>query len=113
MKNLESRLQIQCVKWFRYQYPELIIFSIPNGGHRNPVTAKIMKAEGVLSGVADLFLAYPSKGYNGYFIEMKISKGKQSENQKIFQENIVKYQYKYDIAYNFEDFMTLINEYIG
>ena len=55
----ESRLQAACVRWFRYQYPNLLIFAIPNGGRRNEVEAKIMKEEGVLPGIADLELLLP------------------------------------------------------
>ena len=53
MKHVESSLQIQCVRWFRYQYPSRTIFSIPLGGNRNAVTGAILKAEGALAGVAD------------------------------------------------------------
>ena len=33
----ESQLQIQCVRWFRYQYPKLapLLIHIPNGRHRS------------------------------------------------------------------------------
>ena len=83
MKQLESKLQILCVKWFRLQFPNVLIFSIPNGGQRSLITAKILKAEGTVSGVADLQILKAKKGYNGLFIEMKYGKGKQSENQSI------------------------------
>ena len=86
MKNLESKLQIECVKWFRLQFSNVLIFSIPNGGQRSLITAKILKAEGTVSGVADLQIMKAKKGYNGLFIEMKYGKGKQSENQLNFQK---------------------------
>ena len=58
-KQSESQLQSECVRWFRYQYPEFknVLFAIPNGGKRNISTAKRLKSEGVVPGVADLFLA--------------------------------------------------------
>ena len=65
MKNLESKLQILCVEWFRLQFPNVLIFSIPNGGQRSLITAKILKAEGTVSGVADLQIMKAKKGYNG------------------------------------------------
>ena len=51
MNNAESRLQQACVRWVRYQYPDLVVYAIPNGGKRNAVTGAILKAEGVLAGV--------------------------------------------------------------
>ena len=52
MRHLESKLQQAMVKWFRLRHPDLMLFHIPNGGKRSPITAKILKAEGVLPGVA-------------------------------------------------------------
>jgi len=33
----ESHIQIQCVRWFKYQYPQLasLLIHIPNGRHRS------------------------------------------------------------------------------
>ena len=63
MRHLESSLQIHCVRWFRYEHPDLVIFSIPNGGKRSAITAKIMKAEGQMPGVADLFVMCSKNNY--------------------------------------------------
>lgn len=111
-KHDESKLQIVCITWFRLQYPEYVLFAIPNGGFRNGKEAKILKAEGVLAGVADLFLMFPNNGYMGMFIEMKFGKGKQSDFQITFQENAEKQGYKYVIANSLESFMEEVNSYI-
>lgn len=119
-KQSESQLQSECVRWFRYQYPEyrLLLFSIPNGGKRNISTAKRLKAEGVVSGVADLFLAVPCQNdegeYNwlGYFIEMKYAKGKQTESQIEFQKEVEHQAYKYSTCNSFDDFKELIENYL-
>lgn len=47
------------------------IWATPNGGLRNKITAATMKAEGVLAGVWDVFVAIPAHGYHGMFIEFK------------------------------------------
>jgi hypothetical protein len=84
MKNLESKLQISCMKWFSHQYSkyDALCFAVPNGGKRGVVTASIMKAEGVKSGVADVLLLVPNGLFNGLCIEFKIGKVKQSTGQK-------------------------------
>lgn len=56
---------------YRYPHHARLLFAIPNGGHRNKVTAAILKSEGVTSGVPDLFFAFPSAGCSGLFLEMK------------------------------------------
>lgn len=113
MKQQESKLQINCVKWFRMQYPTVTIFSIPNGGNRNLVTAQILKAEGTLAGVADLQILRAANGYNGLFIEMKYGKGKQNENQKLFQQKCEAENYKYVVCASFDEFKNEVEQYLG
>ena len=113
MRHEESTLQIGCVRWFRYQYPKLVIMAIPNGGNRNIVTAAIMKREGVLAGAGDLFLTFASHGYHGLWIEMKTAKGRQSPEQKQFQFLMECNGYKYVVCRSFEEFKNEIENYIG
>lgn len=114
MKNHESNLQIACVKWFKMQYPQYLynFWATPNGGQRNRVTAIFLKKEGVLAGVADLQLAVPNKDYNGFFIEMKYGKGKQTESQKLFQEAVEKQGYKYMVIRDLETFISEVRKYL-
>lgn len=59
--------------WWRAQYRSMeeLLIAIPNGGARNLATGAMLKAEGVRRGVPDIFLAYPSGGYHGLWIELK------------------------------------------
>jgi hypothetical protein len=66
----EHEEQRELVCWFRRKWPDVRIFAIPNGGYRSRATAGRLKAEGVLSGVPDLFV--PAWGL---WIEMKRAKG--------------------------------------
>lgn len=127
MKQLESKLQAECVKWFRLQHPDKIIFAIPNGGSRNVMEAANLKRSGVLSGVSDLFIAEPSMmdvnigsekssiyvpkfvQYHGMFIEMKYGKNKLQESQKIFSESVIKKGYYFVTCYSFDDFKKRLN----
>lgn len=114
MRHQESRLQKDCVKWFRYQYPQFnkLFFSIPNGGKRDVITASIMKAEGTVSGVTDLMLAVPRKNHHGMFIEMKFGKGKLTDDQELFKSAVEKYNYKHVTCYSFDEFEREINFYL-
>ena len=112
MKQIEHHLQCSCVTWFRLQYPRLVMFAIPNGGARSVTTGAMLKAEGVLAGVADLFLMFPVKLFHGLFIEMKTDKGRQSESQKEFQAVAETNGYKYVVCRSFEDFKNEILTYL-
>lgn len=113
----ESNLQINCFKYFRYQYPHLakLFFAIPNGGRRNAREAARMKAEGVTAGVADAILLAPSSNgeYNSLCIEFKTEKGRQSDAQKEFQKDAESQGNKYDIVRNFDDFVFCIKNYLS
>lgn len=111
-KHYESELQRACVTWFRLQYPNQVLFAIPNGGFRKGREAGILKAEGVLSGVADLFLMLASKEYHGLFIEMKYGAGKQSQAQISFQAQTHTTGYKYVVITSLEGFINEVNTYI-
>lgn len=108
----ESKLQSTCVKWFRLQYPHITLFAIPNGGNRDAVTGAIMKREGVLAGVADLFIMVPSGGYHGLFIEMKTPTGKLQESQKVFAEQAFRNRYLYMVIRSVDDFMAVVKAYL-
>jgi hypothetical protein len=110
MTHNESKLQRMCVQWFRVQFPHLVLFAIPNGGRRGKVEASIMKGEGVLAGVADLFLMLPAGHYNGLFIEMKYD-GRQSGSQRNFERKARENGYGYVICRTFEEFQNTILAY--
>lgn len=115
-KDEEHRLQKSCVEWFNAAYPKYAkgLFAVPNGGRRDVVTAKRLKDEGVLAGVADLILSISRGGFNMLCIEMKTPKGRQSENQKKWQSFIEKHgPAKYVIVRSLEQFINEINDYIN
>jgi hypothetical protein len=114
MRHDESRLQQSCVRWFRLAHPKLALnlISIPNGYQTSATQARIAKAEGLVSGAADLFLFYPSDGCHGLAIEMKTEKGRQSETQKEWQKAVEDVGYKYIIIRSIDMFILCINNYL-
>ncbi len=107
----EDRLQSQCVRWFRLQHPNHVLFAIPNGGNRNAITGALLKKTGTLAGVADLFLMHASLN-NGLFIEMKVGKNKLTASQKEFKRKAIEAEYGYIVCRTLDEFMNEINEYL-
>lgn len=114
MLSHEHQLQVECVKWFRIQYPKLagLLFAIPNGGLRDIRVATRLKAEGVLPGVPDLFFAYPAAGWNGFFIEMKYGKNTVTDAQKEMINQLSEAGYWCAIVYSFDQFRREIENYL-
>jgi len=97
-----------------------MMFAIPNGGNRHIVTAKKLKAEGVKSGVPDIFLAIPKWTlspnrhiiYTGLFIEMKFGKNKLSENQRGWVARLKYKEYRVAVCYGFDEAKKVIEQYL-
>lgn len=111
----EHRIQCACVRWFRLSYPTIrnCLFAVPNGGRRDAVTAAKLKAEGVVSGVADLILLIPRREFGALLIEMKTPKGTQSASQKEWQKLVEEQGYRYIICRSLDDFMTKVEAYLN
>ena len=114
MRNVESKIQIACVNWFRYKYPQYkkILFSVPNGGARNSITGAILKMEGALSGVSDLILLKPNRFYGCLCIEMKQPKGRQQESPKEWQKAVESVGNKYVVCRSLDEFMNAVEDYL-
>lgn len=115
MKHQESKLQQACVRWFRYQHPKLVknLFACPNGSRRDAVTGAILKAEGVVAGVADLLLLVPNSKYHGLCIEMKWDRGRQSPEQMAWEDAVTAQGYRYAVIRTIEDFVAEVNGYLS
>jgi hypothetical protein len=108
----EDLLQQKIVIWFKNNYclrhhvPRCSIFSVPNGGSRNIIEAKRLKATGMKAGVSDLIILIPGKTI---FIELKNENGKQSLKQKEFQETVLNLNQEYYLLRSLDEFKSLIN----
>lgn len=117
----EHNIQVACVEWFRYQFPQLVLFAVPNGGERAKRTVRTrtgaiatyapaavkLKQEGALAGVADLVAV----GYGKVlFIEMKTPKGTQQDTQKEFERKVTKLGHEYHVCRSVEDFMRVCKQ---
>ena len=113
MKNhAEDNLQIACVNWFKLQYPDKVIYSIPNGGKRNAREAARFKKTGTLAGIPDLHIAEPNGKYHGLYIELKSGKNRLTDNQKQMISKLMKNKYRCEVCYSLEDFINSVNNYL-
>ena len=119
MKHKESELQISCVRWFSYQYPQyrMLLYHPRNEGSASGRKARtqqaIAKAEGVVAGVADLILQIPTPYSSCLAIEMKTPTGKQSKEQKLFELYIHAARGRYVVCRSIGDFQNIIRTYLS
>lgn len=108
----EHDLQVSCIRWLRFTYPNILCYAIPNGGYRTYTTACAMVAEGVLSGIPDLHIPMPRGGYASLYIEMKNGKrGVISEHQKAMIPRLQELGNKVVVCRTLEEFQRAIEEY--
>ena len=119
----ESDIQIQCVSAFRVMFSTYAddLFSIPNGARVGgkigrdgfPVAAKILKAEGMKSGVADLMFAVPLHGFAGLYIEMKSPVGSLDPDQREFLKRRAAVGYAVEVCKSIDEFIAVVRAYIN
>lgn len=118
MNHEESKLQQQCVAWFRAQhrqYASLLTHPINEGGANTRVSGAIHKGEGTVPGVPDLLLFLPSEYDRVYFglgLELKTATGKQSQSQKDFQMMFQSAGYCYIVIRSLDEFRMHVNGWI-
>ena len=80
----ETRVQIMLVEYIKLKYPKESnhLICIGNEGRRSMLGHAIAIQKGLLVGASDLFLAMPSKGFSGLFLELKREKWKLTESQR-------------------------------
>lgn len=120
-----SQLRLaECLRW---------VHAIPNGGERHAAVAGKMKAEGVKTGVADIFCPVPKKHfeqsglnvhenefvYCGLYVEMKKPErrnhkdGGLSDEQKLFRDFVISQGYAYCVCYTWDEAFKAILNYLG
>lgn len=117
----EHEFQTYCHEWLERCYPALVAYAVPNGAKtpgrkvtdkfgnekRVSLEALKLKREGLLTGVADYFIAKPiqtknteSGWYHGLYIEFKFGSNKQSDSQIDFQKKVGEEDYLYLLIYD-------------
>lgn len=113
----ESEEQQALMQWAARRagkHPELaLLFHIPNGGSRGRAEAGRFKAEGVKSGVPDLFLPAARGPWHGLFIELKRRRsGRISVAQKIWLQELKKQGYAVAVCRGWEEAANVLARYM-
>lgn len=113
----EDEHQRRLMTWARqaaiYDRPYELCHHVPNGGRRDKRTAELLKAQGVLAGVPDVFLPYPSGGYHGLYIELKAESGQPSKEQNIFLRAALDNGYYACVCYGWAVAVTVMFCYVN
>lgn len=112
--HAEDDLQMQCVTWFRLQFPKFarLLHHSPNGGRRNAREGSRFKKMGVQPGFPDLVLLVASQDCHALFIELKSATGRQEDSQKEYQALVEAQGYRYALVRSFDEFKKLIENYM-
>jgi hypothetical protein len=116
----EDDLQQHCVKWFRYQYPNVLGFHVPNGGKRNAREGAKFKRMGVLPGVPDFTIIakrtittlFNTKTYSGLFIELKTKTGKLSPAQRERIAHLEAEDFLVKVVRSVDEFIFVVEAYL-
>lgn len=114
----ESHIQRTVIRWWQvkcreFGVAEVLLFSIPNGGHRHVITASIMKAEGARAGAPDLFLACPNHRHSGLFLEIKRLTGVVTPEQEVFHALLRARGYQVNVCRSVKEAVDTIILYLA
>lgn len=92
-----------------------------NAGKRSPRQGANLKLLGLLPGLSDLFIFYPTPKYHGLFLEVKRNKNyTRSERltetwvgQELFLNRVRSVGYCGEICYGFDDGIRIVKEYLN
>lgn len=115
IKKEEANMQCEFFNQVRIFFPNIpdkLLFSVPNGGSRNIIEAANLKRQGTKSGVADVILLMPKNGFASLCIEFKTKTGRQSSEQKKFQEQAEKCGNKYVIVRSVKEAIEKVRNYL-
>jgi len=111
----EHQIQAAFVKWCKLaepKYPKLRCgFAVPNGGHRNKITAALLKAEGVKKGVLDWWLPVKNAHFCGLVIEFKRKGGHVTPEQREMIDFLRAEGRFVEVCYSTEEAIVMVQRY--
>jgi hypothetical protein len=117
MTPFEDDILIAFFDWVRVKAQsdpryELIIH-VPNEAKRSWWLGRRMKRKGIASGIPDILVLYPSKGFNGLAVELKRTpKLHATENQITWLNRLTKYNWHCALCFTADAAMGIVENYI-
>lgn len=137
-KNEESEMQRDLIIWWReackgFGVPEVLLFSIPNGGGGGLLRGFWLKAEGLRKGAPDLMLAVAQRyriklvtlfgqdagksvqspiEHHALFLELKTPIGRLDPEQEVFHGLLRASGYRVEVVRSLEQAQSVITEYL-
>ena len=116
---LESQIQKAFIKWCRDSKDVRLawVHSTQTAGARSIPARMRAKQEGMLSGIGDVFVPYPSNGKHGLYIEFKSPLAPKRDwkkpDQVAFQEHCDKVGYEYHMVDNAAHAVAITLNYLS
>lgn len=118
----EDQLTIACVRYFKVQYPNDVIYHVANQRKTSRFRGGKLKKMGVLAGVSDLHIKAPKGGYLGLIVELKYEKNDKGvmkranypdEAQRSFLRRMHQYGYAVAVCWNLDEFIEVVTTYMA
>lgn len=107
----EHALHVQCVKWLRNTYPDVVVFHARNQSSRYG-NAKQTEA-GYTPGFPDLAIDFANHGYGGLRVEFKMPGNYPDPEQRKVHALLTAQNYLVQVIRKYDDFITLIDWYLN
>ena len=114
----EAQHQQNVIKWsqqadIRQRFPELkLLHHITNERKCTPIQGRMLKLQGVKSGVPDLHLPVARCGYHSLYIEMKAEKGRTSDNQDWWIAELEGQGNKCTVCHSWKEAVLVLEKYL-
>ena len=109
----EERLQSEVVKYIQLQYPKAKYCASLGGIRTSFKQAVKAKRTGYVKGFPDLFIYEARNGYHGLALEIKTHKGRATEVQKQWIQDLQDRGYKATIGKGLPECLQIIDDYMN
>ena len=111
--NEESEICKALWTWFFYRFPKFrqcyLRFEVRQ---TSKIQQAILKAEGNKRGTSDILIACSNCDFKGLWLEVKTKKGRATENQELFHEEMRGHGFCCHIGYGLDECKEIIEDYM-
>lgn len=101
------------ITYFKVQHPKIFITHHPNESKKTAFERFLYKILGVKTGIPDILIFTPRKGFNGLAIELKIKPNKPSTIQNECMNELKACNWRVEVAYDINEVIAISKEYFN